>query len=164
MMPINQVILGGDPLLSNSIVGNNLEEQIQLLEKYKQNLELAKQTKQQLQIYPTQQKLIWDEIDSEIQPMSEEQRMMLFQDEDYTDLYNRLQILVQQELLNLVKSRIESIPEGKELLVQQLKSVKKLKTRIINDTNKEMEMFRKFKEYSKNNPEVTYDEFIKASM
>jgi hypothetical protein len=46
MMPINQVILGGDPLLSNSIVGNNLEEQIQLLEKYKQNLELAKQTKQ----------------------------------------------------------------------------------------------------------------------
>jgi hypothetical protein len=43
---------------------------------------------------------------------------MLFQDEDYTDLYNRLQILVQQELLNLVKSRIESIPEGKELLVQ----------------------------------------------
>lgn len=164
MMPINQVILGGDPLLSNSIVGNNLEEQIQLLEKYKQNLELAKQTKQQLQIQPTQQKLIWDEIDSEIQPMSEEQRMMLFQDEDYTDLYNRLQILVQQELLNLVKSRIESIPEGKELLVQQLKSVKKLKTRIINDTNKEMEMFRKFKEYSKNNPEVTYDEFIKASM
>lgn len=164
MMPINQVILGGDPLLSNSIVGNNLEEQIQLLEKYKQNLELAKQTKQQLQIQPTQQKLIWDEIDYEIQPMSEEQRMMLFQDEDYTDLYNRLQILVQQELLNLVKSRIESIPEGKELLVQQLKSVKKLKTRIINDTNKEMEMFRKFKEYSKNNPEVTYDEFIKASM
>ena len=164
MMPINQVILGGDPLLSNSIVGNNLEEQIQLLEKYKQNLELAKQTKQQLQIQPTQQKLIWDEIDSEIQPMSEEQRMMLFQDEDYTDLYNRLRILVQQELLNLVKSRIESIPEGKELLVQQLKSVKKLKTRIINDTNKEMEMFRKFKEYSKNNPEVTYDEFIKASM
>jgi hypothetical protein len=45
-----------------------------------------------------------------------------------------------------------------------LKSVKKLKTRIINDTNREMEMFRKFKEYSKNNPEVTYDEFIKASM
>jgi hypothetical protein len=30
MMPINQVILGGDPLLNSSIVGNNLEEQLQL--------------------------------------------------------------------------------------------------------------------------------------
>lgn len=38
MIPINQVILGGgDPLL-----GNSLDEQLQLIEKYKQNLEAAK--------------------------------------------------------------------------------------------------------------------------
>jgi hypothetical protein len=46
MVPINQVILGGDPLLGSSIVGNNIDEQLQLLEKYKQNLETAKQLKQ----------------------------------------------------------------------------------------------------------------------
>jgi hypothetical protein len=34
MIPINQVILGGDPLLGNSIVGNSLDEQLQLIEKY----------------------------------------------------------------------------------------------------------------------------------
>lgn len=49
MIPINQVILGGDPLLGNSIVGNSLDEQLQLIEKYKQNLEAAKQLRQQVQ-------------------------------------------------------------------------------------------------------------------
>lgn len=54
MIPINQVILGGgDPLLGNSMVGNSLDEQIQLIERYKQNLEAAKQLRQQSQ--PIQQ-------------------------------------------------------------------------------------------------------------
>lgn len=54
--------------------------------------------------------------------------------------------------------------EGKELLQRQLKIVKKLKGKIIQETNREMEMFRKFREFSKTHPEVTYEEFIKASM
>lgn len=166
MVPINQVILGGgDPLLGSSVIGNNLDEQLQLIEKYKQSLEAAKQMKQQMQpITPIQQKLIWDEVDSEISPMSDEQKAMLFKDEDYVDTYTKIQNMVQNEILNLVKGRIESIPEGKELLQSQLKIVKRLKGRIIQETNKEMEMFRKFREYSKQNPEVTYEEFIKASI
>lgn len=164
MIPINQVILGGgDPLLGTSVVGNNLDEQLQLLERYKQNLEAAKQIKQQTATAPIQ-KLIWDEIDSEIVPMTEEQKNMLFQDEDYVETYTRIQGMVQAELLNLVKGRIESTQEGKDLLQSQLKIVKKLKGKIIQETNREMEMFRKFREFSKTHPEVTYEEFIKASM
>jgi hypothetical protein len=164
MIPINQVILGGgDPLLGTSVVGNNLDEQLQLLEKYKQNLEAAKQIKQQTAAAPVQ-KLIWDEIDSEIVPMTEEQKNMLFQDEDYVETYTRIQGMVQAELLNLVKGRIESTQEGKDLLQSQLKIVKKLKGKIIQETNREMEMFRKFREFSKQHPEVTYDEFIKANI
>lgn len=166
MVPINQVILGGDPLLSSSVIGNNFDEQLQLLEKYRQNLEAAKQIKQQIQ--PTtnslQQKLIWNEIEAEIQPMSEEQKALLFQDEDYLDTYNKIQSIVQNELLNLVKARIEASQEGKELLQNQLKMVKKLKGKIIQETNREMEMFRKFREFSKTNPEVTYEEFIKKGV
>lgn len=56
------------------------------------------------------------------------------------------------------------VSEGKELLQRQLKIVKKLKGKIIQETNREMEMFRKFREFSKTHPEVTYEEFIKASM
>lgn len=165
MVPINQVILGGDPLLGNSVVGNSLEEQLQLIEKYKQNLEAAKQLRQQTQpIQQPAQRLIWDEVDAEITPMTDEQKAMLLQDEDYVDTYTKIQTMVQNEILNLVKSRIESTPEGKELLQSQLKIVKKLKGKIIQETNREMEMFRKFREFSKTNPEVTYEEFIKANM
>ena len=165
MMPINQVILGGgDPLLGTSVVGNSLDEQLQLLEQYKQNLEAAKRMKQQQVQQVAPQKLIWDEVDAEINPMSDEQKNMLFQDEDYVDTYTQIQNLVLMEILNLVKSRIESTPEGKELLQNQLKIVKKLKGKIIQETYREMEMFRKFREFSKQHPEVTYEEFIKANM
>jgi organic radical activating enzyme len=166
MVPINQVILGGgDPLLGSSVVGNNLDEQLQLIEKYKQSLEAAKQIKQQMQpTTPIQQKLVWDDVDAEISPMSDEQKAMLFQDDDYVDTYTKIQNMVQSEILNLVKGRIESTPEGKELLQSQLKIVRRLKGKIIQETNREMEMFRKFREFSKTHPEVTYDEFIKANM
>lgn len=168
MIPVNQVILGGgDPLLGNSMVGNSLDEQLQLIEKYKQNLEAAKQLRQQAQPaqqQPVSQRMIWDEIDAEISPMTDEQKTRMLQDEDYVDTYTKIQDMVQAEILNLVKGRIEATPEGKELLQRQLKIVKKLKGKIIQETNREMEMFRKFREFSKTHPEVTYDEFIKASM
>lgn len=165
MIPVNQVILGGDPLLGNSMIGNSLDDQLQLIEKYKQNLEAAKQLRQQTQsIQQPVQKLIWDEVDAEIAPMSDEQKSMLLQDEDYVETYTKIQSMVQNEILNLVKGRIENIPEGKELLQSQLKIVKKLKGKIIQETNKEMEMFRKFREFSKTNPEITYEEFIKTNM
>lgn len=96
--------------------------------------------------------------------MTDEQKAMLLQDEDYVDTYTKIQTMVQNEILNLVKSRIEGTPEGKELLQSQLKIVKKLKGKIIQETNREMEMFRKFREFSKEHPEVTYEEFIKANM
>lgn len=167
MIPINQVILGGgDPLLGNSMVGNSLDEQLQLIEKYKQNLEAAKQLRQQAQPVqqPVSQRMIWDEIDAEINPMTDEQKTRMLQDEDYVDTYTKIQDMVQAEILNLVKGRIEATPEGKELLQRQLKIVKKLKGKIIQETNREMEMFRKFREFSKTHPEVTYEEFIKANM
>ena len=97
MIPINQVILGGgDPLLGNSMVGNSLDEQLQLIEKYKQNLEAAKQLRQQAQPVqqPVPQRMIWDEIDAEITPMSNEQKNRLLNNADYVDTYNELQSIV----------------------------------------------------------------------
>lgn len=166
MIPVNQVILGGDPLLGGSVLGNSLDEQLQLLEKYKQNLEAAKQMKQQAQAVQqvVPQKLIWDDIDTEIEPMTDEQKSRLLQDEDYVETYTKIQNMVNAEILNLVKGRIESTPEGKELLSHQLKTVRRLKGKIIDETNREMEVFKRFREYSKQHPEVTYDEFIKANM
>lgn len=163
MYPVNQVFVGGDPLLSPSSPINsipNIDEQIQYLQKQRQIIEAAQQQKLQ----PQPKKLIWDDIDAEIAPMSNEQKAMLFQNEEYSDIYNKLQVMVQTELLNLVKGRIENTEEGRELLNAQLKLVKKLKSSIVDSTNREMEIFRSFKEFSKQNPNITYDEFIKLSL
>lgn len=153
--PINQVFLGSDPMMGNGL--DDLDAQIRKMEAYRNKL-------RQMQSQQQPQKLIWDEIDAEIIPMTEEQKARLLQDPEYAEVYTDLQNIVQSEILNLVKGRIESTEKGKELLSRQLRIVKKLKNRIISETNREMELFNRFREYSKQHPEVTYEEFIKASL
>lgn len=154
--PINQVILGGNPIYSSL---DDLDLQIQNMENYKKKLQQIKDMQNQNNI-----KLIWDDIDAEVSPLTEEQKSLLFRDSEYTEIYTRINEIVQKELLNLVKYRIESTSEGKDLLSQQLRIVKRLKNDIINETNKEIELFKKFKEFSKMNSGVTYEEFIKANL
>ena len=154
MYPVNQVILGGDSMFNNL---EDIDLQIQKMEAYRQRLKQLKDTN-------INNKLIWDEIDAEINPLSNEQKNRLSSNEEYITIYNEIQKIVQTELLNLVKSKIESSPIGKELLTKQLTLVRKLKNKIIQDTDMEMELFKKFKEYSKSHPEVTYDQFLKDNI
>ena len=154
--PINQVFLGSEPYHSL----DDIDIQIQNMENYRNKLQQLKA----LQAQQNPVKLIWDDIDAEIRPMSEEQKKRMFDDAEYVEVYSKLNEMVQTEILNLVKGRIESTVDGKDLLSRQLRIVKRLKSDIINETNREMEMFKKFKEFSKVNPGITYEEFIKASI
>ena len=153
--PINQVFLGSDPYHSF----DDLDLQIQNMENYRNKLQQLKVLQSQ-----AQQKLVWDEIDAEVRPMTDEQKRKMFENNEYVEVYSKINEMVQNEILNLVKAKIENTPEGKELLSQQLKIVKQLKSNIINETNREMEMFKRFKDFSKMNPGVTYEDFIKANM
>ena len=159
MYPVNQVILGGDSMFNSM---DDIDTQIQKMEAYRQRLNQLKNAQQAQSVQKNH--LIWDEIDAEISPMSDDQKNRPVQDSEYVDTYNELQSIVQSELLNLVKSRIENTDRGKELLSKQLKIVKKLKVKIIDDTNKEMELFKKFKEYSREHPDTSYEEFIRRSI
>jgi hypothetical protein len=155
MVPFSQINIGGDPLLNTQ--GFNIEEQLRQLEMRKQSLESLKQLNPQAM--PTS--LIWNEIDAEVKVLSQEQLQKLFENEDYVRIYVRIQELVNAEILNLVKPRIESTPEGKQLLQEQLNLVRKMKPKIVEDTNRDMELFKRFREFSKTNPDVTYEDFIK---
>lgn len=62
---------------------------------------------------------------------------MLANNEEYVNNYNSLQAMVQTEVLNLVRTKIEGSPEGKALLDSQLKLVKNLKTSIIEMSQRE---------------------------
>lgn len=170
MIPVTQFILGNsDPLLYPSEkMTNSIDEQIAFLQSQKQAINEAYRrnaipnanngTTQNQQV-PTQG--IWDAIDAEIAPLTQEQQNMLLSNQDYVNNYNALQSMVQAEVLNLVRGKIEASADGKHLLEEQLKLVKLLKSKIVEVTNKEMELFKAFKEASKTNPNLTYEEFLK---
>lgn len=174
MIPVNQFILGGsDPLLYPSEkMTNSIDEQIAFLQSQKQAINEAYRRNaipnanngviqnQQVTQQPTTQG-IWDTIDAEIAPLTQEQQNMLLSNQDYVNNYNALQSMVQAEVLNLVRGKIEASEDGKHLLEEQLKLVKLLKSKIVEVTNKEMELFKAFKEASKTNPNLTYEEFLK---
>lgn len=152
MYPLNQFIVN-----PNSFVDiNDIEAQLKSLEKYKEQLEQLN--------HKTQKETIWDKIDKEVSSMTDVQKQRLLANQEYADNANKLQVLVQGELLNLVKCKIENTANGKALLANQLELVKRLKEQIINDTNRELELFNKFKEYSRTNPNITYDDFIKNNL
>lgn len=155
-MPINQITIGGDPLLGTP--SYNIEEQLRQLEARKQALESMKQLNPQA----IQHSVLWDSIDSEIKVLSQDQLSKLFENQEYIATYTRIQELVNAEIINLVKARIENTTEGKQLLQEQLNIIRKMKPTIIEETNREVELFKRFREYSKNNPNITYEEFIKA--
>lgn len=156
MYPTNQIILGGDTMMNP--LGNplnpmdDIDTQIERMRLYKERMSQYQQP---------QTTLIWDSIDNEVNPLTNEQKSRLMQDPEYAETNNELQLMVQAELLNLVKGRIENTNKGKDLLNRQLKIVKKIKNKVVEATNREMEMFMAFREFSKTNPNITYDEFIK---
>ena len=71
--------------------------------------------------------------------------------------------MVNSEILNLVKAEQKILQKVKNI-ISSVKNSQEIKNKIIDETNREMEMFRKFREFSKQHPEVTYEEFIKANM
>lgn len=174
MIPVNQFILGGnDPLLYPSDkMTNSIDEQIAFLENQKRVIAETRQRQlantansntqtQQVTQQQAASPSIWDAIDAEIAPLTQEQQNMLLNNQDYVNNYNNLQVMVQAEVLNLVRGKIEASQDGKQLLEDQLKLVKLLKSKIVEVTNKEMELFKAFKEASKTNPNLTYEEFLK---
>lgn len=150
--PVNQVFLGSNPLLTDS----NIDAQLQMLKSYEEKLRSYKNE--------TIDNSIWNKIDIEINSLADDQKQKLFSKSDYMDLNVQLQNKVQNELLNLVKSKIESDQEGNKLLADLYNVIKTQKKQIIEESNRELEIFNKFKEFSKSNPEVTYEQFIKMSM
>lgn len=146
MYPVNQVFLGGG--------SNDIESQIRQLEEYRKRL-------QSLEISGSS---LWNTIDNEVSALDDRKRNLIMQDTEYVNVYNNIQMMVHNELLNLVKAKIEASEQGRKLLEKQLESLRKARQRIEEKDNKDMELFNKFKEFSKANPNVTYEQFIKSEM
>lgn len=105
---------------------------------------------------------IWEEIDKELASLTDEQKAILFKDEEYATNDANLQTLVQTALINSVKDKVANSKEGKSILERQLLHIKDIKKDIVNQSNKEMELFKKFQTAVQINPDLTYNEFINS--
>lgn len=171
MIPVNQFILGSsDPLLYPSEkMTNSIDEQIAFLQSQKQAINEAYRRNAipnanngtiQNQQVPTQG--IWDAIDAEIAPLTQEQQNMLLNNQDYVNNYNALQSMVQAEVLNLVKGKIEASDDGYHFneyeakeVVEQMYHVKDNKKYVGEkyDMNKAHEICERYKEVLPNDVE-----------
>lgn len=60
------------------------------------------------------------------------------------------------------RDKIANSPRGKELLEKQLNNIRAKKDIIVEKTNKELELFKKFQIAAQANPKLTYVEFCKT--
>ena len=158
MVPQYQFNLGADPILNYN--PNTLQS-------YRENLEQELERLQAIRQMPTNpynqiKTNLWDEIEKEVSSLTNEQKVLLIKDETYSKIEEQLQMLVQQELFNLVKDKINNSEQGRKILQQQLDTIKSRKSAIIEESNREIELFKKFQIAVQANPNLTYAEFIKS--
>lgn len=122
--------ISNDPLL-----GQYERNQSQIIEEYRRKVETQS----------TSRTPLWDKIDSEIAPLTEEQKVRVYNDEDYLQVQNELQVLVSEQILQLIKPYIEQSEKGKALLGKMYDCVVVTKKQVVSELNKEMEEFRKWK-------------------
>lgn len=106
-----------------------------------------------------QQVNLWDEIDKEVCSLNNDQQAILAKDDVYNNVSAELQMLIQQELINSVRDKVANSPRGKELLEKQLNNIRAKKDSIIEEANKELELFKKFQIAAQANPKLTYVDF-----
>lgn len=155
-----------DPLLApkQSIdYSQMIDNELQYLEQKKKQLLVARNSIQSpVKEVSTNAVSIWSAIDNEISSLTAEQQKILAGDEVYRNIDSQLQMLIQTELINSVKDKVANSEQGKALLEKQLANIKEKKTKIVEESNKEMELFKKFQIAVQANPNLTYVEFIKA--
>lgn len=142
---------------------NNLDQQIASLQKMRQEA-MASIGKAQNDNSYNQDISIWSKIDNEITNLDKYVLDAISSDENYKQINAQLQTIIQQELLYLVRDKVESRQDGKALLEKQLELVKQIKSRALDKRNKDIDLFNRFKEYSRLHPETTYEEFLTKTL
>lgn len=148
-----------DPLLNYTDVDyqEQLDSQIAKLQRMKEKMSAVRNA-------PSNEpkRDLWADIEREISSLTDDQKKILATDDVYIGIEQELNFLIQQELINSVKYKVANTKRGNELLEKHLVNLKAKKESIIKESNKEIELFKKFQIAVQANPNLTYAEFIKS--
>ena len=142
---------------------SNINEQINYFTKLKQQYETAFNNQfNEVPINKTES--LWTKIDAEVANIDKYTSDALSNDENYKSINTQLQNIVQQELLFLVRDKVEQREDGKQFLEKQLQIIKQIKSNVSDKRDKDIDLFNRFKEYSRIHPDTTYEQFLTKTL
>lgn len=165
MQPSNNIYIGADPLLGSN-ANYSIDNQMQELERFKALLSQKEQTLMQLKtqmVQNSEQKAVsstpvWDDIDKEIQSMSDAEYDLVSNNQEFIDSSNAIAAIVQSAYMEMMRPIVEKSSKGKDALDNHLTLVKRLKKAASSEANKQI---ADFKEYTEKYSDMTYADYLK---
>lgn len=136
-----------DPLLSPEYMDTQIEKMIEMRDQMRKQ-----QAQAQSQQHQPAQKTVWDDITEELNSMSDAQKEILFQDDEYRQCDEEIAIVAAKYQMSLLMPYVLEDAEGKKSLERQLCLIRAKKEKIIKQERSEMEEFRRWKEETKSKP------------
>jgi hypothetical protein len=146
---MNNIFLPNDPLLYNHNT-QMLQQDMQQKMEQKYN-EYMMRTMQSIP-----DKL--SELDNKIKSLSPQVLEMLGADAEYGELKDVLQLTIQNELMSLIKQKINTNQEAIKNIDRQLTIIKTIETKVNEDERKNLS---ELNDYLKNYSNMTFDEYKK---
>ena len=163
MQPINNIHIGGvDPLLGtqNYSIDDRMAELNQLKTLLSQKEQNLAQIKAQMSQNTQQQSKtpVWDEIDSIIQGLNDEEYEFLSTNDEFIESSNHIAAILQGAYMEMMLPVVESSQKYKDALDAHLTLVKRLKKSASAEVNKQI---ADFKEYTEKYSNMTYADYLK---
>lgn len=132
----------------------------QLEEEQKRIAEKLEQLKRSRVQHPaaTAQSPVWDEIDSIVSGMSDQELEMMNSNEEYRESSSAVQAILQREYLRIMRPIVEATKDGKDALDKHLTLIKRLRKSAREAVNRKYSLMD---EYLDRYSHMPFDEFMK---
>lgn len=147
---MNNIFLPNDPLLYNTPNTQFMQQDLQQKMEQKYN-EYMMRTMQNIP-----DKL--SELDNKLKTLSPQIVEMLSENSEYLELKDILQVTIQNELMMLIKTKINTNQEAIKNIDKQLSIIKTIETKVNDDERKNLS---ELNDYLKNYSNMTFDEYKK---
>lgn len=133
------VFLNNDPTLRSTNFAKSIEEQMNNLR------QLEAQFQQYQQSQPQSSAPIWTEIDSIVDSLTDDEKQLLADNDEFIESNNAVLAVIQQEYMRIMKPIVESSAQGHEALQNHLSIVKRLAKKAKEQSAAELKEFREYK-------------------
>lgn len=149
---MNNIFLGGDPLLTSANYDNRLAE-------LKQMQQALEQQRQQLQ-RPAEnapQAPVWEEIERLTAELSDKEFDYISRNEEFTQSQNKIAEALQAEYMKMMRPIVER--NHRPMLDDHLALLKRLRKEASKEIDKQMDLLQ---EYVTKHPDIPFAEFLKT--